>query len=147
MEMCLDQRDVLRATVRRMQADRRYGLVKIHTHAFREVGMEEPSGAWRADSKAKWRIAGCWAGLNPSKTSDSSPRAGLCRARGMILGDQAGCLLRGVFAVGEDGWDTFRVVVCDRGTHGGGLPFLDVVIIHKDGTVGASGEAHGLCVV
>jgi hypothetical protein len=29
----------------------------------------------------------------------------------MILGDRAGCLLRGIFAVGEDGWDRCRVVV------------------------------------
>jgi hypothetical protein len=29
----------------------------------------------------------------------------------MIRGDQAGCLLRAVFAVGEDGWDMFSAVV------------------------------------
>jgi hypothetical protein len=29
----------------------------------------------------------------------------------MILGDQAGCLLRGIFAFGEDEWDRYRVVV------------------------------------
>jgi hypothetical protein len=65
--------------------------------------------------------------LNPSTASDSAPRAGLRPARGIILGDQAGCLrlLGGVFAVGEDGWDTFRVVVAARGTHGGGLPFSE----------------------
>jgi hypothetical protein len=65
----------------------------------------------------------------------------------MILGDQAGCLLTGIVAVGDDGWDSVQSCGCGRGTHGGGLPFSelqDVARILKVGAVGASGEAQGL---
>jgi hypothetical protein len=51
IERSLDQRDIVRATVRRMQAHRRYGGVKTYNYAIIEIGVEEPSGAWRADSK------------------------------------------------------------------------------------------------
>jgi hypothetical protein len=104
MELSLDQRDVVRATVRRKQADLSYGGVQIYNNAVREVGVDEPSGAWRADTKDRNGLArAAIAGLNPSTTSDSSQRANVRHAHVMILGDQTGCLLRGVFAVGEDG--------------------------------------------
>jgi hypothetical protein len=42
----------------------------------------------------------------------------------MILGDQAGSLLRGIFAVGEDGWDTFKVMVGAAGLTAAVFHFL-----------------------
>jgi hypothetical protein len=41
MGRSLDQRDVVRVTVRRMQTGRRYGRVKIYNYAIREVRREE----------------------------------------------------------------------------------------------------------
>jgi hypothetical protein len=41
MGRSLDWRDVVRVTVRRMQAGRRYGRVKIYNYAIREVRREE----------------------------------------------------------------------------------------------------------
>jgi hypothetical protein len=68
----------------------------------------------------------------------------------MILGDQAGCLLRGNFRIWRGRMGQVQSCGCGRGTHRGGLPFSelqDVVQILKAGAVGASGEARGLCVV